>query len=342
MDFQASPDQGSPTLRLGRLFRPSSVHGTARRKNSELRGSRIIQGLGVFAAILAIFAAEALAATPDRAAGGIAAESRSAKESLELEKLLTGRSSFDRMIFDRSTLNSDRSSQSLVSAIRLIFPGYRLADQPFCSESTNSNLIFRVNRVKYIYADYPDVIARKEIRQNNLPKVIELAISPIGKANAFVFPAIRDEGGEEEAPRIVLTDGLLSEISSGNELAFVIGHELGHLNFEHIPISLNGFVVSPEQQQRIASIERQWEFQADSFAAQILEQRGLPRSTAGSALSILARVEHGADGGTHPNIEERLQNLGFSIPSGLNPHQNIAMSQNAAVNIPRLELGVAR
>ncbi len=214
----------------------------------------------------------------------------------------------------------------IASAFHRLYPEYRMSDLPQCDEVGTDHGKFKFNKIKYLYSATPP---------ESLPPVLELAVSPIGAANAFIFPAIHEGEIEEEAPRIVLTNGLLDELTSEGHLAFVIGHEIGHLTSGHLPLSMAGFVVSPEQQEKIGRIERQWEFEADKFAADLLYSRGYGAETVRSALAILSLEEHSADEiGSHPKIEERLENLGFSVPSPILKHQKEAPHQTAAAGDP--------
>ena len=254
-------------------------------------------------------------------------------------------------IADLLTLNSHAAKKSLsdwqsqpeggisapiAAAFRQLYPQYRISDLPLCTENGAEETPFRFNRVKYLYTA---PALRPAAGDEGLPAVIEVAVSPIGVANAYIFPAIRNTGrGDEESPRIVLTNGLIDDLNTKGELAFVLGHEIGHLTSGHIPHSLSGFVFSAEQQERIARIERQWEFEADRFAADILSRRGFSPDPVKEALTVLAAKEHGEESGSHPKIEERLENLGFSILPASSEHQNEASRQTAEVLVLKQQI----
>jgi Zn-dependent protease with chaperone function len=67
------------------------------------------------------------------------------------------------------------------------------------------------------------------------PYTFRLEVAESGDANAMALP-----GG-----LIIVTQGLLDEVSSENELAFVLGHELGHFrNRDHIRALGRGLVLT--------------------------------------------------------------------------------------------------
>lgn len=68
-------------------------------------------------------------------------------------------------------------------------------------------------------APVQDLARRIRTRATDIPFEVQVFVRPDDMVNAFALP-----GG-----RIVLTTGILDAIGSGNELAFILGHELGHI-----------------------------------------------------------------------------------------------------------------
>jgi predicted Zn-dependent protease len=155
------------------------------------------------------------------------------------------------------------------------------------------------------------------------PYQLRLAIMEEEKPNAFALP-----GGA-----IYLTRGLLDSVESENELAFVLGHELGHFrNRDHLRGLGRGLIVSltlsalvggsaaesvPQLVTTVAErgFAREQEHDADAFGIALVQAeyghvagadgffRRLPDATADVADEFAAYLA------THPVSEERIENL---------------------------------
>jgi hypothetical protein len=117
--------------------------------------------------------------------------------------------------------------------------------------------------------------------------------------------ALRQHGG-----LIVLTSSLLNTITSPSELAFVLAHELAHLQHEHIPAPPVNLILTNEQEKHIDSIRRKWEIQADQEATRMLISAGYNPTHGAQLLKRLnRRVVHyppkpwGRE--VHPTFETR-------------------------------------
>jgi len=107
---------------------------------------------------------------------------------------------------------------------------------------------------------------------------------------------------------IVLTTGLLRQIASEDELAFVLAHEIAHL-MKHSGQS-SEHTLFPQRSKLKSALEL--EYEADVFAVQLLKRAGFsPLAGAG----ILERNGHfGSEFGsplfaTHPSLLARLERL---------------------------------
>lgn len=276
-----------------------------------------------------VTAAAVLVAAPAQA---LSPENSAALQPAVLEQLIAPAG------IPRLPTNDRQIGAPIAEALRGLLPDYRLSDQPLCQGARTEDSAFQFNRVKYLYTEKLTSSAEAD----RLPEIVELAISPIGAANAFAFPAIHEQEVEQEAPRIVLTSGLLDQLRGEGEIAFVIGHELGHLASNHLPLSLAGLVISDKQQEKISRIEQEWEFEADRFSAELLNRRGFSSQAVSSALTTLALQEHGSAGFAHPKVEERLKNLGFFIPADSIEHPNEAPHRTAAAALPLAVTGLSR
>lgn len=85
---------------------------------------------------------------------------------------------------------------------------------------------------------------------------------------------------------IVLTTGLIDEIRSHSELAFVIAHELAHLILNHESGSTLASEILMEPLSRNKLLEQ--ELSADKLAIKLLEQSSFDTS---SAISLMSRLE---------------------------------------------------
>jgi len=143
-------------------------------------------------------------------------------------------------------------------------------------------------------------------------------------ANAFALP----DGS------IVMTDELVALAQSDAELSGVLAHEMGHVNGRHalrhtlqssgtaiVMLALLGDVSSITSLAAgvpTALLElhysREFEWEADAYAAHLMQANGLPLAAFGALLGRLEHSQHGDDGAalpaflsTHPVTAERIQ-----------------------------------
>lgn len=154
---------------------------------------------------------------------------------------------------------------------------------------------------------------------------LELRSSERLGANAFALPA----------GYVVITDDLIRLAENDEELLAVMAHEIGHVQKRHIlrqilQNSLTALLVAGlfGDLTSIAGLSatlptflvqqkysRQFEREADSYAASILEARGIPLNHLVNILRRLTRREPGGRGGmvdylsSHPATEERIEAL---------------------------------
>lgn len=107
---------------------------------------------------------------------------------------------------------------------------------------------------------------------------------------------------------IVVTTGLLSQVKDTNELSFVLAHELGHLMKHRTPRAVLALLPGTSRLRTMLELE----FEADSFALELLKNAGISPSV---ALSILERngnfgAEYGAPlRETHPSLNARIERI---------------------------------
>lgn len=179
---------------------------------------------------------------------------------------------------------------------------------PLLKKSTNapSNLQVLANRVRKTSTD--------------VPFDAEVYILPSKQLNAFALPGAR----------IVVTTGLLESLGSENELAFVLGHEYGHIaNRDHlkgmgrglIAALIASFVFDSQAPGDIVSklmtftelsFSREQEIAADEAGQDALAQlyghvagaENFFRRIAGNKVGYFARFAL-----THPRTQERIKHL---------------------------------
>lgn len=147
------------------------------------------------------------------------------------------------------------------------------------------------------------------------------------KINAFALPS----------NTIVLTSGFLDAAQSGAEIAGVLAHEIGHLEKRHITrnylnsqaidfvFSLFGLGMAADigGQLTFLSYSREYEREADEFAANLLQARGIAMTGLVAFFERLNKTEgtgHGAMAmlSTHPVTQERIAYF-KSFPDGKEP-----------------------
>lgn len=176
------------------------------------------------------------------------------------------------------------------------------------------------------------------------PYVHQVFVLPEPAPNAFALP-----GGT-----ILVTSGLLTEMDSENEVAFVLAHELGHFRHRDHLVTLGraglfrlllaaigiggmptGGLVEAGGQLAAGAYSREQERDADRFALQLLEAEyghiggatsSLERLTAGELLDVV-----GGYIGSHPGPSERIDGVlesaraqGFAVEGTLQPWDDTA------------------
>ncbi len=150
----------------------------------------------------------------------------------------------------------------------------------------------------------------------NLPYDIKLHIDNTDEVNAFAVP-----GGY-----IYLTKGILAKIESENELAFVLGHELGHFKHKDYLRSMGykltlylvakllgsnyGTAASIPLTISSAKYSQSQEFAADAYG---LEVMNCAYGTVNGATRIFEKMDDGKEWmhfvATHPGFKKRIETM---------------------------------
>ena len=101
--------------------------------------------------------------------------------------------------------------------------------------------------------------------------VIRLAFLEEEKPNAYTLPS---HGSQTHSPTIFFTRGLLSRTHFESELAFIIAHEIAHIEGEHFGLEFPSLILTDEQLSHITKVQREWELQADLKAIRVLQNAG--------------------------------------------------------------------
>jgi hypothetical protein len=207
--------------------------------------------------------------------------------------------------FTQSTCNqSDQNNilkQALVKTFILLYPNYSLSFYDSCPIAPTTSGQLNENEAIAFYS----VSARIPTIEIKLIKDVEL--------NAYTkfsnyYP--------QRQAQIYLTDALLKEFSFASEIAFVLAHEMEHLERNLIVPDLDGFMLSTKQLERLKSIHEDWEYQADSAAIKKVLASGLNGKNAVSFLEKLTRRLHKHQHADehkfltmHPSLDLRIEAL---------------------------------
>jgi len=139
--------------------------------------------------------------------------------------------------------------------------------------------------------------------------------------NAFAFPG----------RKIVVTRGLLAQVENSEQLAAIIGHELGHLQLRHnlgefIRSSLSAviwgllvgdfsgaFVVDPSLMKQLGerAYSRELEAEADHYSAQRMLEQGFDPKALGNGLKAIAKS---LDEDSPPDLVKKILSMFSSHP----------------------------
>ena len=111
---------------------------------------------------------------------------------------------------------------------------------------------------------------------------------------------------------IVLSRGLFAQIQLSSELAFVLSHELAHIEFEHFTPQLPLGLFTQRQLERVSSVHIQWELKADARAIERLTRAGFSTLAIAEFLSRLDSHTEDRDPAhlhSHPTLQARLDSL---------------------------------
>ena len=167
---------------------------------------------------------------------------------------------------------------------------------------------------------YLKQVTQKMAQCAALPYPVTVAVMEEKDVNAFAAP-----GG-----RIYLTQGLLKKLDDENELAFIIGHELGHfkhkdqlraLGYKVIFWLINailgtnyGFAVSSTLSISSAHYSQAAELAADAFG---LETMHCAYGSVTHATTLFAKMDDGHEWryftATHPAFKERIEKMNEQI-----------------------------
>lgn len=137
---------------------------------------------------------------------------------------------------------------------------------------------------------------------------VEIMIDEEARPQAFARPAEKPT----LSGRIVLSTGLLAMLENESELAFVVAHELAHLEHDHFSPQLPVAMLTSRQLAQIALTHQRWELQADADAVALLRTAGFDPK---AAVSLLGRLEQAEANSSqsfvrhHPAMHERIAKL---------------------------------
>ena len=141
------------------------------------------------------------------------------------------------------------------------------------------------------------------------PAFVQISVEKTNVPNAFAYAPTQSE---PDSGRIVLTSRLLSEFADLSELAFVLGHEMSHLEHNHRIVSLDGYVLSAAQLDKIHSVHQAWELEADRESLARISAAGYDKNSPAIVLGRLGTFEtRGGSNlsGEHPLIAVRIAEL---------------------------------
>lgn len=167
-------------------------------------------------------------------------------------------------------LRKKRLAYILLGSIACLFLGISSA---FCMD---------LERLQKIAGDLEDVTGR----------TIKIVIEDSDKPDAYLHPM----GG------IILTKGLLDSIENDAEMAFIIGHEVGHIAMGHY----NGS--SPLGIAGDSCVGK--EIEADGYSLKVIEAAGYNPA---ASIRVLGKIRSRTRGQVVPSIQRRVEALSLSL-----------------------------
>jgi Peptidase family M48 len=200
--------------------------------------------------------------------------------------LLSPLSSEGSPISKEAQLLSQKQQVKLI--IQKLFPDSIQLDKALCPltlEEFSSNSI-------YLYNPWSGKIASIEIQDSK-------------EALAF--------SGEDKLALsgVILSSSFLSQIKSPEELAFVLAHEMAHIELGHLTSSINLAFLTNKQREHIVAVHHKWELTADTFALNLLNKQGFKTNDISSFIKRLDKTlhKHTEEKSLHPSLLARLENI---------------------------------
>lgn len=181
-------------------------------------------------------------------------------------------------------------SGPVAGVLRSLYPSYQLVEIAEEPQSAGSLVELRF-----------------ESYSSELPP-LRISLSDHSFPNAYAVPGLPDTGAPDG---VVLTRGLLEQLRSRSELAFVLAHEISHVMHGHFPGALPAALMTPAQRSHIAAVHKEWEYSADADALERLRQSGFDPNGALAVLARLSRFEEEDEPAArrHPELDQRLSAL---------------------------------
>jgi predicted Zn-dependent protease len=188
---------------------------------------------------------------------------------------------------------------------RLMLPAYEQLAQPSSAQTTLNQLLDRLE-------------AQLPAEQQN--RDYQILYIPDNTVNAAALPG----------DRIIVFQGLLTEMESENELIMILGHELGHFaHRDHLrqlgrglltqlvltsllgdTSGLQSIAISGTAALSDARFSQRQEYQADQFGLTLLQQTYGQVAGATDFFERLSKAEIGVDFlATHPGSKQRIQKI---------------------------------
>lgn len=139
--------------------------------------------------------------------------------------------------------------------------------------------------------------------QSVLDQPLEVVILEQPQPNAYIAR------NQNENVHLFLTSGLLNLLQTESELAFVLAHEIAHLQNDHFSPHIPSLILTPEQLIHISLVHEDWEFVADRQALETLRAANYHPAESITLLERLAKIVPQAPEAFthhHPAIQNRI------------------------------------